>query len=277
MSTKPEDFQYEDFLVSREKFNLEVYKDGILKTVPVPPDLSSYYKSEDYISHTDKNENFQDRVYQIVKRIMLSRKAAWIEKEIRKGNLLDYGCGTGTFVEFMESRGWHSFGIEPDDDARSIAHKRSENIYKSLEKLQNEKFSVITLWHVLEHIPDYLEILINLFQLLKPGGILVIAVPNPNSYDAKFYKNNWAAWDVPRHLWHFSREGLKRELENNFSIKLLKEKPLIFDSFYVSLLSEKHRGSSFSFLKAMKTGFLSNLSAIPSTQYSSIAYFFEKA
>lgn len=276
MSTKPEDFQYEDFLVSREKFKLERSQPGILKTVPIPSDLSSYYKSEDYISHTDKNGNLQERVYQFVKKLMLSRKAAWIEKEVQNGKLLDYGCGTGAFVQFMESRGWSSFGIEPDDGARSIAQKKSKNIYKYFAEVENEKYSVITLWHVLEHIPDYSHMLKNLIQILQPGGVLVIAVPNHKSYDAKFYKNNWAAWDVPRHLWHFSREGIIEELENNFPVKMLKEKPLIFDSFYVSLLSEKHKESSFPFLKAMKTGLMSNLSAISSREYSSIAYFFQK-
>lgn len=276
MNLKPEDFQYQDYLVSGEKFELIKYKEGVLKTVPVPSDLSSYYKSEDYISHTDKQESLQDQVYQFVKSKMLSRKAEWIEKEIPNGRIFDYGCGTGSFVEYMASRGWSSYGIEPDDDARRIAQKKCKHVYKNLNEIHNQKFSVITLWHVLEHVPDYLEILQRLISFLEPEGILIIAVPNHASYDAHYYKNLWAAWDVPRHLWHFTSDGIKNEMEDNFTLRLLKEKPLIFDSYYVSLLSEKNNVSSLPLIKAVKTGLISNLKARSSGEYSSLAYFFQK-
>lgn len=262
--------------MSGEEFHLDYHKKGILKTVPVPDNLGRYYKSENYISHTDKKESFQEKVYQGIKSFMLQKKAAWIEKEIPKGKLLDYGCGTGDFVRFMDSRNWKSFGIEPDVDARKLASEKSQNIFASIEELEEENFSVITLWHVLEHIPDYAEILNSLLEKLQEGGLLIIAVPNHNSFDAKHYKNFWAAWDVPRHLWHFSRRGLKDEVTSNFPVSYLKEKPLIFDSFYVSLLSEQHRQNKFAFISALKSGLISNIKAKASGEYSSLAYFFQK-
>ncbi len=276
MKKNPADFTYTDFLVTGEEFHLENYRKGIFKTIPVPENLSQYYKSENYISHTDRQETLQEKIYQRVKKYMLNKKASWIEKEITTTKHLDYGCGTGDFVHVMNSRGWNSFGIEPDPDAKKLAEGKSANIHSSLETLKEKDFSVITLWHVLEHIPDYQNKLQQLIEKLKPGGILVIAVPNYNSYDAEYYKESWAAWDVPRHLWHFSRKGLKTEIESNFPLGLMKEKPLIFDSFYVSLLSEQHQKKPLPFLRALKTGMHSNLRAGSTGEYSSLAYFFQK-
>ncbi|WP_227009112.1 class I SAM-dependent methyltransferase [Christiangramia fulva] len=276
MKSKPSDKIYTDFLVSNEEFRLELWKNGILKTIPVPENLGEYYKSEDYISHTDRKVTVQEKIYQLIKRYMLNQKAAWIEKEVKKGKLLDYGCGTGDFVQHMNSRGWNSFGVEPDHDARQLAKGKSANIFSSVEEVRQEKFSVITLWHVLEHVPDYSKLLQELIQKLDKNGILVIAVPNHESFDAKYYQNFWAAWDVPRHLWHFSRRGVKEEIISQFPLKLVKEKPLIFDSFYVSLLSEKYKGNGTSFLNAIKIGLQSNLKAKTTGEYSSLAYFFQK-
>lgn len=277
MAKQLEEQSYKDFLVSGEEFHIRTQKKGILKTHPVPENLASYYKSENYISHTDRNESFQEKIYQEVKKYMLRQKASWIEKEIPKGKLLDYGCGTGDFVQCMCAREWESYGIEPDPDARNLAEKKSPNIFSSIQELGEEKFSVITLWHVLEHIPNYSEILSGLTGKLEKGGLLIIAVPNHNSHDATHYNNFWAAWDVPRHIWHFSRKGLIEEVTANFTVSYLKEKPLIFDSFYVSLLSEQHLQSKFAFFNAIKNGFYSNIKARASGEYSSLAYFFKKA
>ncbi|MFV8225341.1 class I SAM-dependent methyltransferase [Christiangramia aquimixticola] len=264
-----------DHLVSGEKFEILDLKNGILKTDPFPEDLNKYYQSEDYISHTDSSKTFQDKIYQIVKNKMLSKKASWINTLSKTGKILDYGAGTGDFLNRMKFDGWEVEGVEPNYTARNLGIKKGLEISSELENISETQFDVITLWHVLEHIPDYQNVVDLLKAKLKPGGFLVIAVPNFKSFDAFYYNNKWAAWDVPRHLWHFSRKGLKNTIEEN-GFSLLQEKPLIFDSYYVSLLSEKNKGSRFPFPKALLRGFISNLNARGTGEYSSLTYFFQK-
>ncbi|MDX1761986.1 MAG: class I SAM-dependent methyltransferase [Christiangramia sp.] len=264
-----------DHLVSGEKFNILEYEKGILKTEPVPEDLSKYYESEEYISHTDSTRNLQDRVYQIVKSYMLSKKAKWIRRNIKHGNILDFGAGTGEFLNKMKSYYWNVEGVEPNKLARELGVLKGLNLKADLSKISDKEFDVISLWHVLEHLPDFENKIQEFQNLLNDNGILVIAVPNYNSYDAKFYKENWAAWDVPRHLWHFSRNGIKEKfLELGF--ELFDEKPLKFDSYYVSLLSEKNKKGISNPIKAFYRGYISNLKARRSGEYSSMVYFFRK-
>ncbi|MUP45127.1 class I SAM-dependent methyltransferase [Gramella sp. BOM4] len=264
-----------DHLLSGEEFSISEYQPGILKTDPVPENLSSYYESEAYISHRDSSRSVQDKVYQFVKSYMLDQKAKWISKEKARGKILDFGAGTGEFLKKMKSRGWEIEGVEPSETARDFARKKDLILKSHLDEISNQKFDVISLWHVLEHIPDYELHLQKFYDLLVEDGILIIAVPNFNSYDAQFYKEFWAAWDVPRHLWHFSRNGLKNKL-SNFGFSLLREEPLKFDSFYVSLLSEKNKTGSSNPFNAFYQGLKSNQRAKSTGEYSSIAYFFQK-
>jgi len=264
-----------DHLVSGEKFEIKEYEKGILKTHPVPEDLSRYYESEEYISHSDSKSNLQDKIYHRVKSYMLRKKSKWIQPYIKKGRILDYGAGTGEFLNHMKNMQWEVEGVEPNPNARDLGIKKGLDINATLTDLKKKRFDVISLWHVLEHIPD-LDIKIAEFsKLLNPDGLLIIAVPNYNSSDAIFYKENWAAWDVPRHIWHFSRKGMKQKLvQHGFS--LVEEKPLKFDSFYVSLLSEKNKKGDARPAKAFYQGLKSNMSAKSTGEYSSIAYFFKK-
>ena len=203
----------QDFTVSNQKFDL-VYNNELdmLETFPKPKveDLASYYESEDYISHTDSKISFTDKLYQVVKKFALNKKLKLINSfETEHKNLLDIGCGTGDFLLNCKNNGWSVVGVEPNKNARSLAEtKLSENntsqIYSELSLIDSEKFDVITLWHVLEHIPNLNEYISKLKLLLKPNGVLIVAVPNYKCYDAKFYREFWAAYDVPRHLWHFS-------------------------------------------------------------------------
>lgn len=264
-----------DHLVSGEKFKIQEYENGILRTQPVPDNLSKYYESEEYISHSDSKRNLQDKVYHLVKSHMLSKKAKWIRKYIKQGRILDYGAGTGEFLNYMKNFLWDVEGVEPNETARKLGILKDLDLKSDLSELINDNYDVISLWHVLEHIPD-LTIKISKFgKLLKEDGLLIIAVPNYNSYDAHYYKENWAAWDVPRHLWHFSRKGIKAKFAQQ-GFKLVKEKPLKFDSYYVSLLSEKNKPGSSNLINAFYRGFLSNLRANSSGEYSSIVYFFKK-
>lgn len=268
-----------DHTVSGEKFTLLLDPEKeMLFTYPKPDKekLSGYYESEEYISHTDSKKTFTDKIYQAVKKFMLLKKLKWIEKKYpSKGRLLDIGAGTGDFLYEAKKREWKINGIEPSEKARTLALEKGVKLSIDPDGFTSNKFDVITLWHVFEHVYDLKVQLLELEHLLKPGGLLIIAVPNFKSYDAQYYKENWAAFDVPRHLWHFSRKSFKYLMEGT-GFKQIDSKPLIFDSFYVSFLSEKYKGGKYNFLKALWIGFKSNLKARSTSEYSSITYFFRK-
>ncbi len=267
-----------DYLVSGESFELVYDTDYcLLKTFPQPEisDLPKYYESQDYISHTDENRGLLSSLYQGVKKWSLQKKTQLIFKQNSGvGSLLDVGAGTGEFLKIAKEKGWNVQGMEPNESASKLAAEKGINLKSSLNQFQGHQFDVVTLWHVLEHIPNLEETISQLSELVKSNGILIIAVPNFKSYDAKHYNKYWAAFDVPRHLWHFSKESMAKMFSGNFELQ--KTNPMIFDSFYVSLLSEKYKtGNKFS-LRAVWIGLLSNIKAIRSKEYSSHIYCFRK-
>ena len=268
-----------DHTVTGEDFELLLDEDReMLITFPRPDkkNLPKYYKSEAYISHTDSTSSLKDKIYQQVKKFMLRKKLNWINKKFpEKGKLLDVGAGTGDFLAVAKKKGWKVKGIEPEISAREKASKKGIKLYEDSTHFKSEKFDVITMWHVLEHVPDLKAQIIELELLLKKNGLLIIAVPNFKSYDAEYYKEFWAAYDVPRHLYHFSRNSFKSVFSGT-SFKQSDSKPLVFDSYYVSLLSEKYRSGKTNFLKSLYIGYISNLKAKSTSEYSSIAYFFRK-
>lgn len=271
-------FNVKDFSVTGEEFTL-VFDDYFeyFKTTPQPKEdqLSVYYKSEDYISHTDAKRNTLERLYHFVKNIALGEKVKLINSLKTDSNLLlDIGCGTGDFLKTASDNNWEVLGIEPYEQARSIANAKTKNSVfdvTHLKQLNDHSFDVITLWHVLEHLPDLDNQLSNIKRLLKPNGVLVIAVPNYRSYDAQFYKSFWAAYDVPRHLWHFSQRSISKLFEP-YQMKVIQKKPMIFDAFYVSLLSEKYQYGRFRYIKAIWVGLQSNFKAMRTGEYSSLIY-----
>lgn len=240
--------------------------------------LDAYYKSENYISHTDAKRNWFEKVYQLVKNYTIKQKWNLIKSNIKKTDLsvLDIGCGTGDFLKNgIHQLNVNGVGVEPNKEAAAISSSKQINVYNNIDELNNEKYDVITLWHVLEHVTDLKEYFNFFNSHLNENGLLVIAVPNFKSYDAKHYKEHWAAWDVPRHLWHFSKKAIdKLAIENNF--KLIHIKPMYFDSFYVSLLSEEYKSGSKNIIKAFFIGFLSNCKGIFSKEYSSHIYILKK-
>ncbi|MFB9052009.1 class I SAM-dependent methyltransferase [Formosa undariae] len=267
-----------DYSVSGEYF--ELYQDAnldILITSPQPKEevLGKYYKSEDYISHTDSKRNLFEKAYHVVKGIALKRKLSLINSfSSEEKTLLDVGCGTGDFLQIAKTNGWEACGLEPDVDARQLAiNKVGDTVYdpSKMNTLKDHSFDVITLWHVLEHLPNLDSHIENYKRLLKPSGVLIIAVPNFKSYDAQYYKSFWAAFDVPRHLWHFSQTGISRVLGKQ-QFKVVNTLPMIFDAFYVCLLSEKYKSGKMNFVKAFKIGLQSNLKAKQSGEYSSLIY-----
>jgi SAM-dependent methyltransferase len=265
-----------DHLVSGEEFRLVMRSDfEILQTLPVPKDLSIYYDSENYISHTDSKKSFIDKIYRGVKRYMLAEKLKWISQVSSGEKILDIGAGTGDFLIAAKNKNFKISGIEPNAGARKLALEKGIKLQPDLSSFKGNSFNVISMWHVLEHVPDLDFQLNQLYRLLEPNGIVVIAVPNFKSFDAKYYKENWAAYDVPRHLWHFSQNGIS-ELFKKYNFRKLQTKPLFFDSFYVSLLSEKNKKGNVSLIKAFNIGLKSNIKAQNTSEYSSLVYFFQK-
>lgn len=268
-----------DYLVSGESFDLVHDTDlDFLKTFPQPQveELPKYYESQEYISHTDEKRGLISSLYQLVKKWSLQKKAKLILQQLGDvGSLLDVGAGTGDFLKVAKEKGWQVHGMEPNKNAAKLALEKGIDLKASLNDFEGKQFDVVTLWHVLEHIPDLEETILKLAALVKPQGALIIAVPNFKSFDARYYGKFWAAYDVPRHLWHFSKKSMKNLFAENFHLK--KIEPMIFDSFYVSLLSEKYKtGRKFS-LKAFWIGLLSNIKAKRSKEYSSHIYCFKKS
>jgi 2-polyprenyl-3-methyl-5-hydroxy-6-metoxy-1,4-benzoquinol methylase len=264
-----------DHSVSNENFELLLDENlQLLKTHPQPALdlLSKYYESDDYISHTDGKRTVFEKVYQFIKSISLKKKVKLINSfQNTKGSLLDIGAGTGDFLAIAKKNGWQTTGIEPSDKAKAIAISKGVSFVNNLSDVQSASFDVITMWHVLEHVPNVELQIKELKRIVKPNGTIVIAVPNYNSFDAKHYANFWAAYDVPRHLWHFSKTAIKKLFEKE-NMKLVKIEPLVFDSFYVSLLSEKYKNGKMNFLKAFLIGFKSNRIAKQTLEYSSHIY-----
>ncbi len=262
-----------DYTVSNEIYTL--YKNekfDLLVTKPVPENLDDYYKSDDYISHTDSKKSLFDFTYQAVKNYTLKQKVKLINSfDTEEKTILDIGAGTGDFLSVCKKNGWKINGVEPSESARELASKKNIILENSVEKFQNKSFDVITLWHVLEHIPTLPEFIQTLKKLLKPNGVLIIAVPNYKSYDAKLYKEFWAGYDVPRHLWHFSQTSIQK-LFSLVDMNVVKILPMKFDAFYVSLLSEKYKKNKLGFIKAFFNGLLSNIKAKKSGEYSSLIY-----
>ncbi len=265
-----------DFLITGEEFKLEHDSElDMLVTVPQPKNLSMYYESDAYISHSDASNSFFDRVYQIVKKYSIQKKVSLIAKYSSNKTLLDVGAGTGDFLLGAKKNGWQVSGMEPNSNAIVKASEKGIILSPDFSNLQNNTFNVITLWHVLEHLPDLDKQIINLKNLLSDNGTLLIAVPNYKSFDAKWYKENWAAYDVPRHLWHFSKTSISK-LFAKHNMKLIKTKPMWFDSFYVSILSEEHQPGAKNIFRAFLIGLWSNIRAVFNKESSSIIYILKK-
>ncbi len=274
-STKPVYIKVKDHSVSKEDFELLINEElQLLKTYPQPSpkDLPRYYESEDYISHTDGKRTLFEKIYQKVKSYSLKKKIDLINSfHPQKGKILDIGAGTGDFLIFAQTNGWQVMGFEPNDKAKNIAINKGISFKNETKSIDKQYFDVITLWHVLEHIPNIEQQIQELKRLLKPNGTIIIAVPNFKSFDAKHYGSFWAAFDAPRHLWHFSKTAIEKLFEKQ-NMKVIEIRPLLFDSFYVSLLSEKYKNGKMNFLKAFWIGLRSNQKGKKTLEYSSHIY-----
>lgn len=273
-------FSARDHTVSGEKF--DIWQCGsctarFTQDVPGPEDIGLYYRSEDYISHSDTQKGVVNRLYHYARNIALRQKKTRIISATGRttGSLLDIGCGTGAFLHFMKRAGWQVTGLEPDQGAREKAH-----LLYGLEvlpagalcELGAGQYHAITLWHVLEHVHRLEEYLDQIKKLLAPGGLCFIAVPNYTSLDAGLYREFWAAYDVPRHLYHFSPQAMQ-ELISRRGCTIIRRYPMVFDAFYVSLLSEKYRSGKTRFFAGIKNGLRSWLYALSDpSRCSSVVY-----
>lgn len=270
-----------DHLVSNEPFDLLYNSDyEMLETFPKPlnKNISKYYQSNNYISHTDAKTSITDKMYQWVKRYMLQKKRHFIASFKTQKTILDIGCGTGDFLQVCEKKGWKISGVEPEKRALEKAKSKVEspkNIYASIENLPIQKYDIITLWHVLEHVPNVKEYIQKLSNLLLDDGKLIIAVPNFKSYDAKYYKQFWAAYDVPRHLWHFSKKSIKLLFQEK-GFEIIKTKAMPFDAFYIALMSEKNKSGTTYFLRPFFIGLLSNIISVWKKEPSSRIHVLKK-
>lgn len=273
-----------DYFVSDENFRIKQCAGcgfKITENIEDEENIGRYYQSENYISHSNTSKGLVNSVYHGVRKYMLGRKRRLVEKSagIQKGNLLDVGTGTGFFLNEMKDYGWQVTGVEKSDDAREFAKSEFnlDNLpTEELFKLEEKSYDVVSLWHVLEHIHRLNENMDVFFNLLKRNGKLIIAVPNHESYDARYYKEFWAAYDVPRHIWHFAPKQMK-QLGEKHGFKLNSIHTMPFDSFYVSMLSEKYKKSSMGLIKGILHGKISwLLSILDNSKCSSVIYVFEK-
>jgi 2-polyprenyl-3-methyl-5-hydroxy-6-metoxy-1,4-benzoquinol methylase len=271
-----------DWFLSQEEYKIvECSTCGFKFTNPRPDvaEIGKYYKSEEYISHSNTKKGLISQVYQMVRNHTIAKKYADISKIKPQGKILDIGCATGDFLAYFKNKGWDTTGIEPDVDAKAMAienHQIDVRDEAALDSFEPEQFDVITMWHVLEHVYTLQERVAQLKRLLKKDGLLVIAVPNPASYDAKYYGKYWAAYDVPRHIYHFTRKDISL-LFSQQNFKISKVKPMVFDSFYVSMLSEKYVKEGGNLISAFKQGLKSNIKATKTGEYSSLIYYLQSS
>jgi 2-polyprenyl-3-methyl-5-hydroxy-6-metoxy-1,4-benzoquinol methylase len=275
-----------DHALSKENFILcRCTACQLLFTNPRPnsEEIGKYYEFPEYYSHDDdKSQTITQRIYQLVRTFNIRKKVKLINSLKKKGRLLDYGCGTGEFLKEAKKSKWKINGIEPSDKARTKANKKlSDAVKRSVDEFNKEKrFDIITLFHVLEHIHDLRKTLKLLLKHLNSNGYFLIAIPNSESWDAKKYKGHWAAWDVPRHLYHFNSQSVEY-LKKEFKLDLLEIRPMKLDSYYVSLLSENYLNPKQSLIikywKALTNGYRSNYQAKQPGEYSSNLYIFKKS
>jgi 2-polyprenyl-3-methyl-5-hydroxy-6-metoxy-1,4-benzoquinol methylase len=265
-----------DYTVSGEKFDISYCQQcytGITQSVPDKVHIGAYYQSENYISHSDTKKGLVNRLYHIARNFMLDSKRNLVQKStaLTTGTLLDIGSGTGYFLKEMQDNQWKVTGIEADEAAKIFSQQQfSLNVFppETLDSLPSQSFDAITLWHVLEHLHDLDSAWQDFTRLLKPTGALLIAVPNHKSYDARHYQSEWAAYDVPRHLWHFSPKSLEI-LAQKYGFQITNKKNMPFDPFYIALLSEKYRGNTWGLLSGAWHGGIALLQSILNVNTSS--------
>ncbi len=266
----------EDHNVSHDQFTIVQCSDCNFKfTTPIPTleTIGLYYKSENYISHSDTKKGVINKIYHVVRNRAIKQKEALAKKHSRGKSILDIGCATGDFLGYCKQQGWNTTGLEPDEDARKIAKSKNDVDALPLEELyqlNENSFDIISMWHVLEHVYNLNEDIAQFQKILKPDGTILVAVPNCSSKDAAHYKEHWAAYDLPIHLYHFTPKDMQA-LFNKIGMEVVEVLPMKFDSYYISMISEKYKGGNI--MSGFYNGWKSNLAANnKNNQYSSQIY-----
>ncbi|MDD4394788.1 MAG: class I SAM-dependent methyltransferase [Bacteroidales bacterium] len=267
-----------DYFLTQEDFTVARCEHcGFLFLNPRPDKaaIAPYYKSEAYFSHSDGRKGLIARMYQIVRHFNIRNKYKLINKYKKSGKILDIGCGTGDVLAYFSANNWQIEGVEPDADARKVAQEKNHftpHQEADLKNFPDASFDVITMWHVMEHVHNLEERMQTVRRLIKPDGEFIFSVPICDSWDAQHYGEYWAAWDVPRHLYHFSQETAKKLAENQqFELRIIK--PMKFDAYYIALLSEKYKTGKSSYWKAFSNGLKSNCHAKNhQSNYSSLIF-----
>jgi len=278
MRSKPHIIEAKDHLVTGETFKVVYDKAlGYASTQTKKQKNSAfYYPNETYISHQQNPEGVNGKLYLLVQHLMLKYKYYIFRRNHSGQHLLDIGGGIGVFADYMSKRGYHASLVEPNSIAREISFNKGIESYHSLADLPNtKKYDTLSLWHTLEHVDNLKDTLQQCNNFLKNNGLLIIAVPNFNSFDALYYGPFWAALDVPRHLWHFTSNGLKQLLEKNGFV-LVNTYPLWFDAIYIAIISESYSANKLSFLRGLFIGLYSNIRALFTGEYSSKIFVFIK-
>lgn len=273
-----------DYTVSKELFDVWQCNNCTVRFtqhIPSAASIGKYYQSQDYISHSNTKKGFVNKLYHWVRSYTLSVKKKLVQRltTLKTGKLLDVGAGAGSFAAKMKKAGWDVTGLEPDETARQNAKNEYQLELTSIDELHSqpsEYFDAITMWHVLEHVHELHHYLDTFSRILKPQGTLIIAVPNYTSFDADTYQEYWAAYDVPRHLYHFSPHSMD-VLAEQHGMMVIAHKPMWFDSFYVSMLSEQYKHGYNNILAAFWNGWLSVWEAFSDTsKCSSVIYVLRK-
>ncbi len=277
--------EVKDHAVSQEAFIIcRCQNCGLKFTNPRPSEeaIVPYYDFPEYFSHDDNAKNLTQFLYQQVRKVAISGKIKLLNKlKPAKGQYLDYGCGTAELLVKAQNEGWEVTGVEPSTKARNLANSKLEGkVFDSLSSLSKSTYDIISLYHVAEHIHELRKTIKYLLNTLKSDGYILIAVPNPDSYDAIKYGKYWAGWDVPRHLYHFNQQTMTHFAEI-FDLQLVMKKPMRFDSYYVSLLSEGYKNPKqpipLKYWKAIQAGSKSNRKATQAEEnYSSNLFVFKK-
>lgn len=267
-----------DYFFTLEKFTIERCNNcSLVFTNPLPPydQLPKYYDTENYLSHNSSKSTFIDIIYRTARFLNIRSKYKLVNKFIDTSTVLDIGSGTGELLSYFKKKGWKTTGIEPNKAARNLSIKKyGLSVFgeEKIDQLEKHSFDLVMMWHVLEHVADLSNLIKQVKKVLKKEGVIVIAVPNINSPDFKYYKQHWAGLDVPRHLYHFSKDSINY-LFKIHDIQLDQVLPMKMDAYYISLLSEKYKGGRLKYLKSFSKGFKSNfLAKRQDNNYSSMIF-----